>query len=273
MLYGSPGGLRARPSVGTWTQDSEGVPGNAEVGDQFGEALAMGDFDGDGRADLAVGVPGEAVAAQANAGAVNVVYGHAGGLSAAGSDLWTQATPGIKGLAGHDHRFGAALATGDLSGNGRDELAIGIPGGTISGHRRAGAVSVLYGRAGGLGAVDDLWSQDARGVRGVAADDDRFGAALAIGDFDDDGTGDLAVGVPTETADGAFGAGAVNVLFGSRTGVRTRGDRLWSQASPGIRTLGVDRRDVRRLAGGGRLLRRRSGRPGHRRPSASPSGT
>lgn len=237
VLYGSPGGLRARPAVGTWTQDSPGVPGIAEIGDGFGETLAMGDFDGDGRADLAVGVPGEAVAAQANAGAVNVLYGRGDGLGAAGSDLWTQATPGMEGLAGHDHRFGAALAAGDLSANGRDDLAIGIPGAAISGHVRAGAVSVLYGRTGGLSAVDDLWSQDARGIKGVAADDDRFGAAVAIGDFDDDGAGDLAVGVPTETVDGAFGAGAVNVLFGSRTGVRARGDQLWTQGSPGVRTL------------------------------------
>ncbi len=197
-------------------------------------------------------------------GAVNVLYGAPGGLTASGSDLWTQDTRGVKGIAGHDHRFGAALAAGDLSRNGRDELAIGIPGGTISGHRRAGAVSVLYGRADGLSAVDDLWSQDARGIRGVAAPDDRFGASLAIGDFDGDGAGDLAIGVLSETVDGAFGAGAVHVLRGSGTGLRSGGDELWTQSSGGSRPA---RRSARRsvLAGRRGLLGRRDRRPRRRR--------
>ncbi len=236
VLFGSAGGLRTRPG-GTWSQDSLGVAGKAESGDQFGAALAIGDFDDDGRGDLAIGAPGDSVGGQGNAGAVNVLFGRAGGLTAAGNQLWTQNTRGIKGLAGRNHRFGAALAAGDLSGDDRDELAIGIPGGTISGLRRAGAVSVLYGRSGGPSTVDDLWSRDARGIKGRATENGRFGAALAIGDFDDDGAGDLAVGAPTTTVGNAFGAGAVHVLRGSRYGLRSTGDRLWTQASPGIRTL------------------------------------
>ena len=236
VLYGSSGGLRTRAGATTFSQNSVGVAGNAESGDQFGAALAIGDLDGDGRGDLAVGAPGDSVGGAANAGAVTVLYGRAQGLGTARSQLWTQNTRGVKGLAGANHRFGAALAAGDLSRNGRDELAIGIPGGVIAGGRRAGAVSVLYGRDTGLSSIDDLWSQDARGIKGVASADDRFGASLAIGDFDDDGAGDLAVGSSTESVSGAFGAGAVNVLRGSRTGLRERGDQLWTQDSPDVRT-------------------------------------
>ena len=234
VLYGSAGGLVTRPAAGSWTQNSRGIKGGAERGDRFGAALTVADFDDDGRADLAVGVPGEGVDGAADAGAVNVLYGRASGLHEAGDQLWTQNTRGVKGLAGTGHRFGAALAGGDLSRNGRDELAVGIPGGVIGGQGAAGAVSVLYGRSDGLSSTDDLWSLDARGIKGVAASSDNLGAALAIGDFDADGAGDLAIGAPGAGVGNARGAGAVNVLYGSSVGLREEGDQRWTQESRGI---------------------------------------
>jgi hypothetical protein len=234
VLYGSPSGLHPRPSAGGFTQNSAGVNGAAEARDQFGAALAIADFDGDGHDDLAIGVPGESIAGQANAGAVNILYGGSRGLRTAGDQLWHQDDRGIKGIAGENHRFGMTLAAGDMSGNGRAELAIGIPGGVIGGDREAGAVSVLYGRSGGLSSVDDLWSQDARGIKGGAEPGDRFGHGLAIGDFDGDGIGDLAIGAPTDSVGNAAGAGVVNVIRGSRSGLTARGDQLWTENSPGI---------------------------------------
>jgi hypothetical protein len=235
VFYGSPSGLGAR-SVGTrFSQDTAGVAGRAEAGDAFGGALAVGDFDGDGHADVAAGARGDSVSGQQDAGAVNVLYGTPGGLRVARNQLWTQDTAGIKGLAGQGHQFGFVLAAGDLSRNGRDELAIGIPGGVISGHPGAGAISVLHGRRGGLSSVDQLWSQDARGILGHAETNDRFGQALAIGDFDGDGDGDLAVGAPSDSVNGARGAGAVTVLRGSDRGLTRDGNQLWTQDSPSIR--------------------------------------
>jgi hypothetical protein len=234
ILHGGPHGLAGRGEL-WWTQDRTGVEGTLEGEDNFASALAAGDFDGDRRDDLAIGTPLDSVSGRRAAGAVNVLYGGPSGLSVAGDDLWTLDTPGVKGRADANFRFGWALAAADLSGNGRDDLAIGIPGGRISGHREAGAVTVLYGRSGGLSAVDDLWSQDARGITARAATSDQFGAALAIGDFDRDGFGDLAVGVPLENAGGAADAGAVNVLYGSSSGLSARGAQLWTQAVTGVK--------------------------------------
>ena len=86
----------------------------------------------------------------------------------------------------------------------------------------AASVNVLYGGGGGglSAAGNQLWHQDSPSVLDTADDDDEFGAALATGDFDNDGFDDLAIGVPGEDlaqppGGNASDAGAVNVLHGS----------------------------------------------------------
>ncbi|MFB9676375.1 FG-GAP repeat protein [Streptosporangium vulgare] len=148
------------------TQDSPGISGLAEVWDFFGTALATGDFDADGRDDLAIGVPGEGLSDNQRAmdygdGVVHVVYGSRSGLRTARSETWSQRS--LKGEPRYFDRFGAALAAGDLNGDGDDELAIGVPG--------ENAVQVLAGtRSGGLTKNHNLL------VTGEGGD---FGGALA----------------------------------------------------------------------------------------------
>ena len=127
VLYGAASGLTAAGSQ-LWSQDSPGIAGVAEPGDSFGSSLAGGDFNGDGRADLAIGASGE----NSFAGVVHVLYGSVSGLTAAGSQLWSQDSPGVAGLAESFDDFGAALAAGDFNGDGRADLAIGARGKTTS---------------------------------------------------------------------------------------------------------------------------------------------
>jgi hypothetical protein len=61
------------------------VPGLTEDGDLFGTSLATGDFDGDGYADVAVGVPGEDDASAIDAGSVTVLRGSRSGLVTTGA--------------------------------------------------------------------------------------------------------------------------------------------------------------------------------------------
>lgn len=65
------------------------------------------------------------------AGAVNVLYASAGGLTAAGNQLWSQDIPGVAGVTQPRDLFGSALAAGDFNADGRAELAIGVPGETL----------------------------------------------------------------------------------------------------------------------------------------------
>jgi FG-GAP repeat len=195
----------------------------------------QGDFDGDGFADSAVGVPGEDVGAVANAGAANVLYGGTpgapGGWSGAGSQLFTQSSAGGRAEAGD--RFGKVVAVGNFNGDGFGDLAVAAPGEDVGPVRDAGAVSVLYGSASGLSGVGaQLFTQNSPGVGSSAETGDAFGAALAAGDFNGDGFADLAVGLPFEV--GVVRAGAVNVLYGSATGLSGGGSQLWTQNSPGV---------------------------------------
>ena len=234
MLYGRSAGLSSIDDL--WSQDARGIKGRAERLDNFGSAVAIGDLDGDGIGDLAIGVELEDVGAARDAGAVNVLYGSRAGLGEDGDQLWTEDTPGIRGAAARRDRFGAALTIADFSRNGADDLAIGVPGEDIGDARDAGAVNLLYGNRGhGLSSRgNQRWTQDARGVKSRADTADLFGTALAGGDFDDDGADELAVGAPHETVAEHALAGAVNVLPGSRRGLRADPDELLTQAMAGI---------------------------------------
>ena len=145
-------GSRAGPTtVGdrVWHQNRRGVRDRAERGDRFGAALASGDFDSDGYADLAIGVPGESLRGR-RAGAVQVLYGSRTGLGPAGDQLWHQNRAGIPGSNQSGDGFGAALAAGDFDADGFADLAIGVPGEDAGGTRDAGRVVVLSGSARGL---------------------------------------------------------------------------------------------------------------------------
>ena len=235
ILYGDVGGLSATGNQ-FWHQDSPGIIDAAEPLDRFGSALATGDLNGDGRDDLAVGVPYEDVGSVADAGAINVLYGGAVGLSATGNQRWDQDNAGVAGVVQAGDRFGYALAAGDLKGDGNDDLAAGVPGENVAGAGDGGAMNVLYGGAGGLSATgNQLWHQNSAGVADAAEANDDFGSALAKGDFNGDGRDDVAVGVPFEdVASEGDDAGAVNVLYGGATGLSATGNRLWDQDSAGI---------------------------------------
>jgi hypothetical protein len=211
VLYGSSGGLTTAGGQ-LFTQ----VGGADEQGDQFGVALAAGDFDNDGFADLAAGASGENVSARSGAGAVSIIYGSASGLTTAGGQLFTQ----VGGAVETGDAFGSAVAAGDFDEDGFADLAVGAPGENVGGAISAGAVSVLYGTGSGLSTAGGrLFTQ----VAGTVEDFDLFGFALAGGDLDDDGFDDLVAGAPWERVGSLFQAGTLSVIPGSAGGLTSAG--------------------------------------------------
>lgn len=247
VLYGGRHGLRKRGDQFLHRGRKGIAGGGTEPSADFGSALASGDFDGDGRDDLAVGVPGEGGGAFTGPGAVNVLYGTKRGLSREGDRLFSQNTKGMAGdgAQGGD-LFGYALAAGDFDRDGRDDLAIGAPFETLANalDQEQGAVTVLYGTRRGLRTKGSQFlHQDKPGMAGDGAEDeDRFGEVLTVGDFDADRRDDLAVGIRNEgiASGGNADDGAVNVIYGTRRGLRTRGSRFLHQDSPGMAGDGAE---------------------------------
>ena len=232
VIYGSANGLTSAGNQ-IWHQN-RGLIGRIDNGDNFGSSLAVGDFNNDNFDDLAVGIPDYEVRNLNNAGAVNIIYGSASGLTATGNQLWHQNSPGVNEVAEEFDNFGTSLAAGDFNNDGNDDLAIGVPRENIPGVADAGAVNVLYGTASGLSSTgDQLWTQD-RLNSSVAENFDDFGFALATGDFNGDDFDDLAVGVPKENIGAIANAGAVNIIYGKSTGLRGGGNQFIHQDSTGI---------------------------------------
>ncbi|MEV4704568.1 FG-GAP repeat protein [Actinoplanes sp. NPDC049316] len=232
VLYGSSTGIT--DAGAQWIdQDSPGVPGVAEPGDVFGWNLAAGDFNGDGRSDLAVGARGEGIGTHYDAGGVVVFSGTSAGLVTANSTWWDQDSPGVPGAVETLDSFGAALAAGDTDGDGRAELIVGVPSESIGAKSGAGMVHVFRGTASGL-AAGPAFDQDNPQIPGDAENGDYFGDALTLADLNRDGKRDLVIGVRSETAGSADYTGAVNVLYSTATGPSAAGAVYIDQNSPGV---------------------------------------
>ena len=132
-----------------WEQANPDIIGVAEQGDIFGTSLTVGDFDGDGRDDLGIGVPREDVGSLTDAGAANVLYGSNIGLTISRNEIWTQES-NVEGVEEEFDLFGSSLASADFNGDNRADLAIGVRGESVGSIQAAGAVNVLYSSSSGV---------------------------------------------------------------------------------------------------------------------------
>jgi hypothetical protein len=234
IIRGSSKGLVSKGNQ-IWTRNSPGIRGKAASEDQLGSSLATGHYAGRPFGDLAIGAPSTFEEAGAeNSGAVHVLYGTTRGLTAKGDQLWTQASQGIAGKAKPYDQFGIALAAANLGHNrGRrsyDDLAVGVT--ELEGTLYAtGSVSIIYGSPKGLSSShSQRFTQNTPGIAGVAGEWDYFGASLGASNFGKrtQPYAQLVVGVPGEGEYRQPPNGAINVINGSRAGLTSKGNRLWT---------------------------------------------
>ncbi|NUM45746.1 MAG: FG-GAP repeat protein, partial [Anaerolineales bacterium] len=190
VYFGGADNLSATPG---WTTESD--QGAAQAG--FAVSTA-GDLNGDGFADLAIGIP-YFDGGNTNEGRVVVYKGSASGWGS--TPAWTLE------IDRNNAHFGYTVSSaGDIDGNGYDDLVIGAPNYSTG----KGRFYVYYWDAEGV--ASSVWLEGSQAGA-------RFGQAVSTaGDVNGDGFGDLLVGAPFY--DGSFSdGGKVFLYLGSENGL------------------------------------------------------
>jgi hypothetical protein len=188
VLYGPLSGSSTMASA-------DGTFSGEGAGDYSGYCVSQGDVNGDGLADALIGSYNSTAGSQA--GAMYVVFG-----PASGSASLSTADVIIRGDTA-SQQFGLGNWSDDVDSDGQDELFVGAPGDNGTG----GAFLFFAPLSAGTYAASDA-EVHLTGER----TSDYVGHGVAIGDFDGDGFGDLAMGALNE-ATGGSGAGAAYIQF------------------------------------------------------------
>jgi hypothetical protein len=166
-----------------------------QVAAEFGLAAAVGEVNGDGKADIAVGACGEDVGSSEDQGRAYVFSG------ADGSLLLTLDTPNPQAQSCF-----CAVAVGDVNGDGKGDIAVGAGGEDVGGKTNQGRAYVFSGADGSLLLTLDTPNPQANAY---------FGWPIAVGEVNGDGKGDIAVGVPEEIVGGKTNQGRAYVFSGA----------------------------------------------------------
>ncbi|MFJ6831986.1 trypsin-like serine protease [Streptomyces sp. NPDC091209] len=224
-------------------QDTDGITGAAEAGDQFGASLSMTEYRPAGATAatdsiLAVGSPGESLTVsdvdKANAGRVVTLRITAAGVVSQIGDI-SQEGDGVTGTAEVGDRFGERVAVMNtapraLSTAATMRLAVGIPGEAIGTATKSGAIQTfsLLGAPGD----SDYWIEagGASGLPGAPATNQQVGISIAA-----TGTS-LYVGMPY----GPSAYGAVHVLpWSNATGGTAAAITTYAPGTGGLPAAGV----------------------------------
>lgn len=196
----------------------------------LGISVAGGDFDGDTLADLLVGAPGgTSVGGQAEEGGALIISGsetnpallqvrHAGGGR-------VSATRGYfsEGFSSNPGGIAPFVSVGDFNGDGLADAAFSAPGENLETRNGAGVIYAIFGQPGGLADQIDLGQLSANPTRGFvilgAQSLDGAGKALKTGDFNADGSDELAIGGDTVDFPAGSDTGAVFWIRGTNNDI------------------------------------------------------
>jgi hypothetical protein len=200
-------------------------------GDYFGRSLAsVGDLDGDGITDLAVGAERSDYGGGTNHGVVKVLFLNADGTVKGGRTIANSYNGGP--IIGSGDYFGHSMTSlGDLDGDGVTDLAVGAIGDDTGG-ANDGAVYVLFMNPNGSVKSSQKIASGTGGGP-MLSNSDYFGSSVAsMGDLDGDGVTDLAVGAIYDDT-GGTNRGAVYVLFMNSNGTVKNSQKIASGVGGG----------------------------------------
>jgi len=208
LFMHSDGSVKSEQKI----SDTEGnFAGILDDNDFFGRVGQLGDFDGDGIEDLAVGSQLDDDGGS-DRGALYLLLLDTDGTVKTHQKI-SNTSGGFTGGLNNGDRFGAAVTLlGDLDGNGVNDLAVGSYLDDDGGPDR-GAVWILFLNTDGTVATQQKISDTAGGFTGSLDDNDHFGVSVTtLDDLDGDGVPDLAVGANADD-DGGIDHGAAWILF------------------------------------------------------------
>ncbi len=191
--------------------------GELNNSDLFGKAVAnLGDLNGDGIADLAVGASGDDDG-NWGAGAVWILFLHHDGTVKNYQKI-SETEGGFSGNLSDNHFFGSSIANiGDLDNDGITDIAVGSYG-DDEGGINSGAVWILFLNSNGTVKNQQKINASNGNFGGNTMTHDAFGIAVtALGDLNGDEIEDIAVGANGDDS-GFSNTGAVWVLFLNNNG-------------------------------------------------------
>ncbi|MDP3278009.1 MAG: FG-GAP-like repeat-containing protein [Deltaproteobacteria bacterium] len=196
VFAGSAMGIRA-----TVVSLIEGADATTNLG---GSVASAGDVNGDGYADIVVGVP-RSSGGGGSGGTASVFIGGAAGIN-------TTPAAALGGVVLGDN-FGSAVAgLGDVNGDGYADVGVGADSASPGGRMNAGTVSVFTGSSAGISATPAIV------IQGLVAGDNLGQSVSCAGDVNGDGYADLIAGAPNASPSGRYRAGTASVFVGSATG-------------------------------------------------------
>ncbi len=221
VVFGSDNGI-PNPFSLSAINGTNGFSINGEAsGDLLGFSVsAAGDVNHDGIDDLIVGARGADPSGNSFAGSSYVIYGSDSGIPHPFDLSTLNGTNGfaLNGIAENDYSGISVSATGDINGDGMDDLIIGASGADPNGSNSAGSAYVVFGSDAGISHPFDLSALNGVNgftVNGVSNSDTTGYSVSEAGDFNGDGLNDILIGARRADPDGNSSAGSSYVVFGN----------------------------------------------------------